>query len=123
MRDGDATGAIDPHVMLARRMRLGRVRRGRHLPSVLLGEPGWDILLDLLVSGADGVDVPMHVAWLASGVPPSTAARYVLQLEKEGMVRQMRDPRDRRRKMLVLTTDGDRRLRASLEEMLLALGS
>ena len=50
----DVHAPPDPLVELARRLYLSRRRRPRFLPDRILGEPGFDILLDLLVRAADG---------------------------------------------------------------------
>lgn len=110
----------DPHdtIEAARRILAARRRRGRSIPGDLLGEPAWDMLLDLLVSQAEGRDVPLKHACIASGVPTTTAKRCLDALTARGLVEQRPDPDDRRRKLLVLTASGDARIRAAILDTL-----
>lgn len=63
------------------------------------------MLLDLFVAAADGRDVSVSSACIASGVPNSTALRWIGELEREGMVVRRRDDRDARRTFLEIAPD------------------
>lgn len=78
---------------------LGRTRE-------LFGEPSWDILLDLFIAQGRARPVSVSSACIASSTPQSTALRYVGVLEKVGLVRRAKDPRDARRQYLELTDIG-----------------
>ncbi len=105
-------------VEAARRILAARRRRVRSIPADLLGEPAWDMLLDLLVSRAEGRDVPLKDACIASGVPSTTAKRCLDALTARGMIDQRADPDDRRRKLLILTPSGEASVRAAIEDTL-----
>ncbi len=91
----------------ARGILAARRRRKRFLPAELLGEPAWDVLLDLLVSQSEEREVPLKDACIASGVPATTAMRCLEGLRSKGLVDHTPDPVDRRRKLLVLTPFGE----------------
>lgn len=101
-------------VHAARRMLTARRRRERFIPLEVLGEPGWDILLYLLVSWGEGREVPLKSACHASGAPTSTAMRCLLRLRGLELVAFDADPVDRRRTLLTLTEAGQARVRAAL---------
>lgn len=111
------SGPLDV-VGAARSILAGRRRRHRFIPAELLGEPAWDMLLDLLVSQAEGRDVSIKHACIASGVPNTTAKRCLDALTARGMVDHNPDPDDRRRTLLVLTPSGDAKVRAAILDTL-----
>lgn len=69
----------------------------------LFADPAWDLLLDLLLSDLDQRRVSISSACLASAVPPTTALRWIGQLETRGLVRRAAVPSDRRSSHLILT--------------------
>ncbi len=101
-------------VQAAKRMLRARRRRERFIPLEVLGEPGWDILLYLLVSQAEGREVPLKSACHASGAPTSTAMRCLQRLRGHQLVAFDADPVDRRRTLLTLTEFGQASVRAAL---------
>ena len=93
------------------------------MPADLLGEPAWDVLLDLLVSQAEGRDVPLKSACIAAGVPATTAMRCLDALRRRGLVDDRPDPTDRRRTLLSLTDSGDASVRTAVRDaLMLAVG-
>lgn len=103
----------------ARRILAARRRRKRFLPPDVLGEPAWDILLDLLISQAEGRDVSLKSACIASGVPSSTAMRRLEALRRRGLVDHRPDPKDGRRTLLILTELGDISVSAAVRDAFL----
>ena len=80
-----------------------RRARDRHLPPDLLGEPAWDILLDLLVQQARGKQTSVTSACLGSGVACTTALRWIAALEACGFVKRTASGHDKRVVYLALT--------------------
>ncbi|MEG8049335.1 MarR family transcriptional regulator [Sphingomonas aurantiaca] len=74
--------------------------------SNVFSDPAWDILIDLLDGSLKGVAVSIKSACIASGVPYTTALRYVGLLEDLGMISRVPDLTDGRRVHLKLTADG-----------------
>lgn len=80
-----------------------RRNRARSLPGELLGEPAWDILLELFSQPAAQ---SMKSLCIGAGVPLTTTLRWVALLEQQGMLDQFPDPGDARRTLVRLTADG-----------------
>lgn len=81
----------------ARRMRL------KFFDDDLLFDPAWSMMLDLYRSGLRGEQLSVTAACLSSGVPETTALRYLRALETRGYVERVSDPNDRRRYFIMLT--------------------
>lgn len=105
----------------ARHIRQARESRHSFLPAALFGEPAWEMLLDLLISKQEGRPVALNSACIASGAPTTTAMRWVKFLQRAGLVEEQPDPKDRRRKFLVLTSLGERKVRAAVYGMQFAV--
>lgn len=77
-----------------------RSQRYRTIPADLLGEPVWDILLDLGLSYLEGKRIQITAAGLGAGLAPTTSLRSVCRLEERGLIRRIPDPDDGRRTWL-----------------------
>jgi hypothetical protein len=89
--------------------------RGRFLSGrVDLGEPGWDLLLDLFIAGSEGRQVCVSSACIASGAPATTGLRWIAELEQQGTIFRERDARDRRRAYLRLSGETEAAITAYL---------
>lgn len=94
-----------------------RRRRERQLGRDLLGEPGWDLMLDLFINTVRSVPVSVTGACIATNVPTTTALRWISVLEERGLLKRYPDPFDRRVVLVRLTDDGLKRMRGILAEM------
>lgn len=88
--------------------------RNKYIDAELLGEPCWDILLDLFVNHVRGKRQSVTSCAIASRVPPTTALRWIGELEQRGSVRRVKDPVDARRVYVELTFDCVQRMRSIL---------
>ena len=75
-------------------------------PKIVCSDPAWDILLDLFEAKLIGRIVSIKSACLASGVPMTTALRYLDILVGEGYVERSIDPGDGRRVLVSLSQKG-----------------
>lgn len=71
-------------IALARYMRVIRKERDKHLPIGLAGEPAWDMLLDLYIAHDTASSLSIDALCMSSGLPHSTAIRWVAALESSG---------------------------------------
>ena len=114
-----ASHSISPN-LIERAEGLYKERRRRDArmagTSALFGEQSWDILLDLFIAQGRAKPVSVSSACIASSTPQSTALRYVGLLEKVGLIRRTKDPRDGRRHYLELTEAGLSNMQAYLSE-------
>jgi len=74
-----------------------RMARPNHLPRELFGEPGWDMLLFLFIQQVRGELVLVTRLCNASGVPPTTALRYIDILASHGLIEKSKSETDSRR--------------------------
>jgi DNA-binding MarR family transcriptional regulator len=102
---------------LARSLYQERSCRSALLPADLLGEPAWDILLDLFASEHEQREISVSSACIASSAPPTTGLRYLAKLETAGLVERSAAAGDRRRFNLRLTPEGRAAMSAILERI------
>jgi DNA-binding transcriptional ArsR family regulator len=99
--DGLLTPLPDPQ--LIRRIIRQRQLRGRFFDAGLFADPAWDMLLDLAAARAEYKQVSVTSLCIASGVPPTTALRWIGQLTEAGLLDRVEDEADRRRAFLALS--------------------
>jgi DNA-binding MarR family transcriptional regulator len=92
-----------PDPRLLRRIIRQRQLRTRYFDSDLFGDPAWDMLLDLAVARAEYTRVSVTSLCIASGVPPTTALRWISEMTKMGLLQRSEDETDRRRAFVTLT--------------------
>lgn len=92
-----------PDPRLVRRMIRHRQLRGRHLDAQLFADPAWDMLLDLTAARAEHRRVSVTSLCIASGVPPTTALRWIGQMVDQGQFVRVGDKSDRRRAFIELS--------------------
>lgn len=92
---------------IAKRTYANRRRRDGILGNpALLGEPAWDILLDLYIAQAEGHSVSVSSACIGSAAPATTGLRWLGVLQEEGLVQRVNDPEDQRRVLVLLSPEG-----------------
>jgi DNA-binding transcriptional ArsR family regulator len=96
---------------------LQRAKRTAHIPRPLLGEPAWDMLLDLFMQFAGGAKVSTSSLCLSARAPSSTALRHIGLLEEHGLVRRSQSAFDRRVTFVELTDQGVLAVGSYLEQV------
>lgn len=79
--------------------------RERAFGTDLFSDPAWNVLIELYVALAEGVQVSVGNAGIASGLPLTSALRLCHQLQQRKIVVRERDPFDRRRVLLRLSDE------------------
>jgi hypothetical protein len=92
-----------PDPRLVRRIIRQRQLRARFFDGNLFADPAWDMLLDLTAARAEHIRVSVTSLCIASGVPPTTALRWIGQLTDAGLFERVEDDTDRRRAFIALT--------------------
>jgi DNA-binding transcriptional ArsR family regulator len=92
-----------PDPRLLRRIIRQRQLRARFFDGDLFADPAWDMLLDLAAARAEHKRVSVTSLCIASGVPPTTALRWIGQLTEGGLLQRVEDDTDRRRAFITLT--------------------
>lgn len=95
-----------------------RMRRARDriMPADFVGEPAWDMLLALY--SEEPAKLPVSSVCYGSGVPTTTALRWIGALVEQCLVERTRHNRDRRLVLLSLTDEGRQIVERSLKAML-----
>jgi len=113
-----ADRAIDP-LALARRIFAGRLERDRMFPEADFDQPAWSMMLDLFIAHHEGRLVNMFAASVASGVPQSTAHRWLEKMEESGLIARHPSARNDRDVMVELTPGA----LARMEQLLAGFGA
>lgn len=92
-----------PDPRLVRKIIANRRARARFFDEELFADPAWDMLLDLTVAHAEHRRVSVTSLCIASGVPPTTALRWVRQLVDCGVFERIADSTDKRRAFIALS--------------------
>jgi hypothetical protein len=92
-----------PEPRLVRRIIRQRQLRARFFEGDLFADPAWDMLLDLTAARAEHSRVSVTSLCIASGVPPTTALRWIGQMIDGGLLMRVDDETDRRRAFITLT--------------------
>lgn len=95
-----------------------RFRRSRtkYFDEDLFGEAAWDMLLDFFIAANLNKTIAITLACFASGVPATTALRWIAILVERGLVEKEADPDDRRRVFVRLSKQGWDAMTRCLEE-------
>ncbi len=80
-----------------------RQLRTRFFDGELFADPAWDMLLDLAAARVEHVRVSITSLCIASGVPPTTALRWISQMTDAGLFERREDDTDRRRAFISLS--------------------
>lgn len=95
-----------------------RQLRTRFFDAALFADPAWDILLDLSAARGEGRQVSVTSLCIASGVPATTALRWIAQMSEAGLLERVADEQDGRRAFIGLSqaaADGMARYFAELD--------
>jgi len=92
-----------PDPRLVRRIIQQRQMRARFFDGDLFADPAWDMLLDLTAARVEHTRVSVTSLCIASGVPPTTALRWIAQMTEAGLLERVEDDTDRRRAFIQLT--------------------
>lgn len=88
-----------------------RRQRARYLANDLFAEPAWDMLLELLQAELYGRRISVSSLCIASGVPATTALRWISKMSEQGFLVREADPKDARRAFVELAPDISKALR------------
>jgi DNA-binding MarR family transcriptional regulator len=100
---------------LAKHLLALRARRVEFVSADLLGEPAWDMLLALFVANLEKRRISVSEVALTSGVPTTTALRWMDVLQNKGLIRRIASPDDARVTYVVLEADGHAQMAAYLK--------
>jgi DNA-binding MarR family transcriptional regulator len=100
----DSSGELEsPASGLVAQIINARALRPQFFGPELFGEPAWDILLELYQSQLCQFRMKVSSVCAASGVPATTALRWMKVMEGRGLIERRADPRDGRRVFVSLS--------------------
>ena len=96
---------VTRQIILAKTIELYRERRRREriFSFDIFGEPAWDILLDLFSCHLQSKRISVTSVCIAANVAPTTALRWVSELEEIKLIERFDSETDRRVKWVRLT--------------------
>lgn len=94
------------HLDKAKLLLLFRRKRENFIKIEFLGEPAWDILLDLYICFKEKRQSLVKSTCSASNVPATTALRWIRLLEEGGLIKRLSDSKDKRKVFIFLTDAG-----------------
>ena len=97
-----------------RRTIQARRLRDQFFGAALFEEPAWDMLLDLYAAELEGTRVSVSSLCIAAAVAPTTALRWIAKLTERGLMVRDRDPIDRRRAFITLSSEASAAMQAYL---------
>lgn len=92
-----------PDARLVRTIIRQRQMRSEFFDGDLFADPAWDMLLDLTAARVERTRVSVTSLCIASGVPPTTALRWIGQMTEAGLMERVEDETDRRRAFIELS--------------------
>ena len=92
-----------PDPRLVRQIIRRRQARSAYFDGELFADPAWDMLLDLTAARAEHERVSVTSLCIASGVPATTALRWIAQMVEAGLFQRVQDDTDKRRAFIALT--------------------
>jgi len=102
------------YAAVARTMLTSRRKMEQFFPG-LFADPARDMLLDLFVAAEEGRELSVTSCCIAAMVPPTTALRWLAVLKQQGMVLEEPDLRDRRQKLLRLSSHARAQMRSFID--------
>lgn len=92
-----------PEPGLVRDLIRRRHARARYFDGALFADPAWDMLLDLTAAAGEQVKVSVTSLCIASGVPATTALRWLRHMIEAGLLERQDDMVDKRRAFISLS--------------------
>ena len=112
-----------PDPRLVRQIIANRKARSRFFEGDLFADPAWDMLLDLTAAHSEHRRISVTSLCIASGVPATTALRWIRQMVDVGVFDRIADTTDRRRAFIALSESSEQamaRYFAEIDEPLVA---
>lgn len=103
IKTGKAVGRHRPDVGFVEKLLAARKRCHSLLDSDLLFDPAWWMLVDLYCAELKGKRLSVTAVTIGSGVPDTTALRYLRVLEERGHIQRVPDENDKRRLFVTIS--------------------
>ena len=111
-----------PDPRLLRSLLAARSKRVMYFPEANLADPAWDMMLDLAAAQAEGKSVSITSLCVASGVPNTTALRWIGSMVETGLLERVDDTCDKRRAYVRLSEPTARAMARYFDEVVRTMG-
>lgn len=102
---------------MVRKLARAEAARARVIGGKILGDPAWNILLDLLLASLEGRRVAVSSACIVTGVATTTALRLINRMISDGVLVRVPDEADGRRDYLQIEPDVEAALKGYLFDL------
>lgn len=107
----------DLDAVLVKKLIRAEYSRARVIGGKILGDPAWNILLDLLLASLEGRQVAVSSACIVAGVATTTALRLVNRMVDDGVLVRIPDESDGRRHFLAIEPAVEQALKAYILDL------
>lgn len=102
---------------LVRKLIRAEAARSSVIGGKILGDPAWNVLLDLLLASLEGRRVAVSSACIVAGTATTTALRLINRMISDGVLVRIPDEADGRRDYLIIEPDVEMALKAYLFDL------
>jgi len=122
---GHAAAAVDvpasmrthPDAALLRKLIRAESTRAMAIGGKALGDPAWNILLDLILASLEDRKVAVSSACIVAGVATTTALRLITRMVDDGVLMRVPDESDGRRHFLAIEPTVERALKSYIADL------
>lgn len=107
----------DLDAVLVKKLIRAEYSRARVIGGKILGDPAWNILLDLLLASLEGRHVAVSSACIVAGVATTTALRLVNRMVEDQVLVRIPDENDGRRHFLAIEPTVEQALKAYILDL------
>jgi DNA-binding response OmpR family regulator len=107
----------NPDAALLRKLIRAESTRAMAIGGKALGDPAWNILLDLILASLEDRKVAVSSACIVAGVATTTALRLITRMVDDGVLMRVPDESDGRRHFLAIEPTVERALKSYIADL------
>ena len=115
--DVPASMRANPDAALLRKLIRAESTRAMAIGGKALGDPAWNILLDLILASLEDRKVAVSSACIVAGVATTTALRLITRMVDDGVLMRVPDESDGRRHFLAIEPTVERALKSYIADL------
>jgi DNA-binding response OmpR family regulator len=115
--DVPASMRTNPDAALLRKLIRAESTRAMAIGGKALGDPAWNILLELILASLEDRKVAVSSACIVAGVATTTALRLITRMVDDGVLMRVPDESDGRRHFLAIEPTVERALKSYIADL------
>ena len=115
--DVPASMRTNPNAALLRKLIRAESTRAMAIGGKALGDPAWNILLELILASLEDRKVAVSSACIVAGVATTTALRLITRMVDDGVLMRVPDESDGRRHFLAIEPTVERALKSYIADL------